>query len=172
MPRPNSRVEIVTAMRRIRVSVVRMLLPLLHRGSRGTAPPSPLTAFSHISPVLQVIHNSYFSPSLSPLRSPCNPGMVPASFMCHTITFGASPALAMPCGTRASHLPWLGLAAARVVAEPSPCSWCCMLCRSVCCGGEDGVEGGCGMWGCQHRVETVACPQFGGFPRVSVPIQR
>lgn len=34
MPRPNSRVEIVTAMRRIRVSVARVLLPF-HLGVPG-----------------------------------------------------------------------------------------------------------------------------------------
>lgn len=59
MPRPNSRVEIVTAMRRIRVSVARMFLPLVHQGDRGTAP-SLLTALSLISPILQVIRNSLF----------------------------------------------------------------------------------------------------------------
>lgn len=60
MPRPNSRVEIVTAMRRIRVSVTRMLLPLACQGGGGTAPQSPITALSHISPILQFIRNLVF----------------------------------------------------------------------------------------------------------------
>lgn len=62
VPRPNSRVEIVTAMRRIRVSVARLLLPLPHPSARASPPRAP-AALSCINPDLQCIHNSVF-PSL------------------------------------------------------------------------------------------------------------
>lgn len=61
VPRPNSRVEIVTAMRRIRVSVARLLLPLPHSHPRAwPSPPSASAALSCINPVFQCIHNSVF----------------------------------------------------------------------------------------------------------------
>lgn len=100
MPRPNSRVEIVTAMRRIRVSVARLLLPLPH----PTAWPSPLcapAAFSCINPVLQCIHNSVF-PSLC-----CHLRVTWAR--CLQAWCGTESCLqpGVPRGTRVSHVLWL-----------------------------------------------------------------
>lgn len=105
MPRPNSRVEIVTAMRRIRVSVVRMLLP--HRGGGSTSPASPLTTFSHISPVLQVIPNSAFF-------------TVPLSIdICTTQAW----CMQIPCVTPSPlEHPWLWLCPL-VPVHPACCGW-------------------------------------------------
>lgn len=100
VPRPNSRVEIVTAMRRIRVSVARALLP--PRGARGSPPPAR-AALSCINPVLQRTPNSVFF--TAPLSADIS--VSPGHGACRLCV--AQPCLQRGCprGTRASCVLWL-----------------------------------------------------------------
>lgn len=147
MPRPNSRVEIVTAMRRIRVSVGRMFLPLMCWGGGDTASPSPLTAFSHLSPVLQVIHNSIFHCHSLHEDSVTQAWWLQAcDFVPHhhiwSIPSAGCPLwyLGIPCAMA-------GAAAARAAARPSLCS--------RCCGGGDGMGGGHGAAGSGWKPQHI-----------------